>query len=140
MDAVVKLTQGMRLMGSADTGHEVVMDAHSSVGGDDTGPRPMELILIGLCGCTAMDVISILRKKRQEVSKLEVKAHADRADQHPKVFTNIALEYIVTGKDINPKAVERSIQLSAEVYCPAQAMLGQVANMTTSYVIVEEEA
>ena len=138
MDAVVKLDQGMRFTGSADTGFEVVMDSAKSVGGDNSGPRPMELILIGLCGCTAMDVISILHKKRQLVSKLVVKAHADRTDTHPMVFTDIALEYIVTGQNVDPKAVERSIQLSADRYCPAQAMLGQVANMTTSYVIVEE--
>jgi len=140
MDAVVKLDQRMHFTGTADTGFEVVMDSDTSVGGDDTGPRPMELILIGLCGCTAMDVISILRKKRQSVSKLEVKAHADRAATHPKVFTDIMLEYLVTGKSVDPKAVERAIQLSADSYCPAQAMLGQVTNMTTSYVILEEEA
>lgn len=138
MDAVIKLDQGMRFTGSADTGFEVVMDSAKSVGGDNSGPRPMELILIGLCGCTAMDVISILRKKRQAVSKLEVKAHADRTDTHPMVFTDIALEYTVTGQNVDPKAVERSIQLSADRYCPAQSMLGQVANLTTSYVIVEE--
>ena len=140
MDAVVKLDQRMHFTGTADTGFEVVMDSDSSVGGDDTGPRPMELILIGLCGCTAMDVISILRKKRQAVSKLEVKAHADRADTHPKVFSDIQLEYFVTGEKVDPKAVERAIQLSADRYCPAQAMLGQVVNMSTSYVIFEEEA
>lgn len=140
MDAVVKLDQRMRFTGTADTGFEVVMDSDRSVGGDDTGPRPMELILIGLCGCTAMDVISILRKKRQSVSKLEVKAHAERANAHPKVFTSILLEYFVTGKNVDPKAVERAIQLSADRYCPAQAMLGQVVNMSTSYVIFEDEA
>jgi putative redox protein len=140
MDAVVKLDRGMRFTGSANTGFEVVVDSDTSVGGDNTGPRPMELILIGLCGCTAMDVISILRKKRQSVSKLEVKAHANRADTHPKVFTDIMLEYFVAGRNVDPKAVERAIQLSADRYCPAQAMLGQVTNMTTSYVILNEEA
>jgi putative redox protein len=139
MEAVVKLDQKMHFTGSADTGHQVVIDAAPKVGGDDTGPRPMELILIGLCGCTAMDVISILRKKRQKVSDLIVKAHAERSDKHPMVFNDIALEYIVTGQDVDPKAVERSIQLSADVYCPAQAMLAQVANLTTSYTIIEEQ-
>ena len=139
MDAVVKLDQGMHFTGTADTGFDVVMDSDSSMGGDNTGPRPMELILIGLCGCTAMDVISILRKKRQVVSKLEVKAHADRAGTHPMVFTDIKLEYTVSGENVDPKAVERAIQLSADRYCPAQAMLGQVSNMSTSYVILEEE-
>ncbi len=139
MEAVVKLDQRMRFTGTADTGFDVVMDSDGSVGGDNTGPRPMELILIGLCGCTAMDVISILRKKRQSVSKLEVKAHADRADAHPKVFSDIQLEYFVTGDNVDPKAVERAIQLSADRYCPAQAMLGQVVNMSTSFIILEEE-
>lgn len=138
MDAAIKLDHGMRFMGSADSGFEVVMDSVASVGGDNSGPRPMELILIGLCGCTAMDVISILRRKRQLITDLEVKAHANRTDTHPMVFTDIALEYIVTGQNVDPKAVERSIQLSADRYCPAQAMLGQIANLTTSYVIIEE--
>ena len=138
MDAVVTLDQGMRFTGTAVTGHEVVMDSDPSVGGDDTGPRPMELILIGLCGCTAMDVISILRKKRALVSGLQVKAHAERAATHPKIFTDIHLEYIVTGNNVSPKAVERAIRLSADTYCPAQAMLALGATMTTSYTIVEE--
>ncbi len=139
MNAVVKLDQGMRFTGTPDSGFDVVVDADSSVGGDNSGPRPMELILIGLCGCTAMDVISILRKKRQAVSNLEVRAHADRAYTHPKVFTDIHLEYVVSGNNVDPKAVERAIQLSADSYCPAQAMLGQVSKMTTSYIILEEE-
>lgn len=137
MDASVKLEQRMRFAGTADTGFEVVMDSGLSVGGDNTGPRPMELILIGLCGCTAMDVISILRKKRTSVSGLEVKAHAERAASHPKIFTDIHLEYIVSGNNVDPKAVERAIELSAETYCPAQAMLALAANMTTSYKIIE---
>lgn len=139
MDAAVNMDYGMRFTGTADSGHEVVMDASPTVGGDNSGARPMELILVGLCGCTAMDVISILRKKRQSVSDLQVKAHADQANAHPRVFTNIELEYIVTGKDIDPKAVERAIQLSTERYCPAQAMLGQVSQMTSTYRIILED-
>ncbi|MCA9952655.1 MAG: OsmC family protein [Anaerolineales bacterium] len=139
MDASVKMDGGaMRFVGAADSGFPVVMDAHPSVGGDNNGARPMELLLLGLCGCTAMDVISILRKKRQQVSGLEVKAHAKNAETYPKVFTNIALEYIVTGKEVDPQAVERAIQLSAERYCPAQAMLGQVAGMDLTFTIIEE--
>lgn len=99
----------------------------------------MELLLVGLCGCTAMDVISILRKKREEVTGIEVKAHAERALGHPKVFTAIELEYVVTGRNVKPRSVERAIELSAEVYCPAQAMLAQVAKMSYTYRIVEEE-
>ena len=136
MEAMVKLDSGMRFVGVADTGHEVVMDADLSVEGEDSGARPMELLLMGLCGCTAMDTISILRKKRQSVNGLEVKASAKRAEEHPKVFTAIALHYVVTGEDVDPAAVERAIQLSAERYCPAQAMLGVVAEITMTYEIL----
>jgi putative redox protein len=140
MEASVTMERKMRFVGTADTGKELVMDAHPHVGGEDDGFRPMELILVGLCGCTAMDVISILRKKRQSVSGLQVKAHATTAEEHPKVFTAIELEYIVSGKDIDPAAVERAIELSAERYCPAQAMLGQVAEMSYTYQIVNDNA
>lgn len=139
MDASVTMDYGMRFIGTADTGHEVIMDSSPEVGGNNTGSRPMELILMGLCGCTAMDVISILRKKRQDVSGLKVMANADQQSDHPHVFTNIHLEYVVSGKQVDSKAVERSIQLSVLRYCPAQAMLGQVANMTTSFTILEAE-
>ncbi len=137
MDAHVLLDGGMQFTGSADSGHSVVMDASASVGGSNQGFRPMELLLMGLCGCTAMDVISILRKKRQSIANLEVKAHAEQADTHPHVFTAIALEYVVTGSAVDPKAVERAIQLSAERYCPAQAMMAKAARITTHYTIIE---
>ncbi len=138
MDASVKLESGMRFVATAVTGHTVAMDASPSVGGNDSGFRPMELLLMGLCGCTAMDVLSILRKKRQDVSNLEVKAHAATAVTFPRVFTDIQLEYIITGKNVRPKAVERAIALSADPYCPAQAMLGQVAKMSYTYQIIED--
>jgi len=140
MNATVKLEQGMRFAGISDSGHEVYMDSDPSVGGADSAARPMELLLMGLCGCTAMDTISILRKKRQQVGGLEVRASAERAEEHPKVFTDIALHYIITGTEVDPTAVERAIQLSAERYCPAQAMLGQVAAFTFTYEIIEDIA
>ncbi len=96
---------------------------------------PMELIAIGLAGCTAMDVISILQKKRQEVTSFEVQVHADRATDFPKVFTHITIEYIVTGHKIEPAAVERSIELSATKYCPAQAMLSKACKIDLRYTI-----
>jgi putative redox protein len=139
VDAAAKMERNMRFIGVADTGHQVVMDAHPSVGGDDDGFRPMELVLVGLCGCTAMDVASILRKMRQAISNVEVKAHAERSSEHPKVFTAIDLEYIVIGTAVNPQAVERAIELSAERYCPVQAMLGQVSAMSYSYQIIEAD-
>ncbi|MEZ4515869.1 MAG: OsmC family protein [Chloroflexota bacterium] len=137
MDATVVLQDGMRFVATADSGHQVIMDSDGSVGGTDTGSRPMELIAMGLGGCTAMDVISILRKKRQDVTGFEVKVHGDRAEEHPKVFTNIVIEYVLTGHDIDPAAVERAIQLSAERYCPAQAMLNQVVPLELTYRIIE---
>ncbi len=137
MDASLKWQGGMKFIATADSNHDVILDSDPSVGGADLGSRPMELILEGLAGCTAMDVISIMRKKRQNVTGFEVTAHAERANQHPKVFTAIEINYIFRGKDIDPKAVERAIELSEQIYCPAQAMLAQVAPIKLSYEIIE---
>ena len=138
MDASLKWQGGMKFIATADSNHDVILDSDPSVGGADLGSRPMELILEGLAGCTAMDVISIMRKKRQNVTGFEVTAHAKRAGQHPKVFTAIEINYIFRGKNIDPNAVERAIELSEQVYCPAQAMLAQVAPIKLSYQIIEE--
>ncbi len=102
------------------------------------GASPMELLMLSLAGCTAMDVISILRKKRQNVTGFQIRIHGDRADSHPKVFTDFELEYIVRGVGIDPQAVERSIQLSVENYCSVHAMLEKAAHITTKYTIIEE--
>jgi putative redox protein len=128
----------MRFLGTADSHHQVVLDADAAVGGADSGFRPMELMAVSLAGCTAMDVISILAKKRQEITSFEVKVDARRAEQHPKVFTDIDIRYIVRGRTIDPAAVQRAIDLSAEKYCPAQAMLGKVAPLHLSFEIIEE--
>ncbi len=138
MDATVTLQEGMHFIGTADTGHPVHMDSDQSVGGTDSAARPMELFLIGLGGCTAMDVVSILRKKRQDVTGLELRLHADRAEEHPKVFTAITIEYIVRGRGVDPAAVERAMDLSRDRYCPAQAMLALAAPIALTYTIVEE--
>lgn len=108
-------------------------EAFTEVAGD--WYEPMELVAIGLAGCTAMDVISILQKKRQDVTKFEVQVHASRASDFPKVFTNIVIEYIVEGHQIEPSAVERSIELSATKYCPVQAMLNKACNIEHKYSI-----
>jgi putative redox protein len=129
----------MAFIGTANTGFTLKMDAHPSVGGDNDGFRPMELLLVGLGGCTGMDVMSILRKKRQEVSGFEIQLHADQAKGYPHVFTDVTIKYIVRGRGIDPKAVERAIELSATKYCPAQAMLAHSVAITSTFEIVEEE-
>jgi len=106
--------------------------------GRETGPRPLELLLIGLAGCSAMDVVSILQKKRQPFTGLQVKVTAERADEHPRVYTHIHMEYVVTGQGVEPQAVERAIELSQTKYCPASAMLSKAVEITTSYQIVQE--
>ena len=140
MKAAITWDHGLTFEGTADTGFTVNMGGSTAVGGDDDGFRPMELILTGLIGCTAMDVISILKKKRQNVTNFRVTADADQADGHPHVFTNIGIHYIVEGHNIDAAAVERAMQLSETRYCPAQAMLSQVVNMELTYEIVEAEA
>jgi putative redox protein len=137
MDAQITWQNGMQFTAVADSGHSITLDADPSVGGENLGSRPLELMLMSLAGCTGMDVISILRKKRQEVTGFEVKTHAERAESHPKVFTAITVEYIITGRNIDPKAVERAIELSEKSYCPAQAMLAQAAPISHTYQIIE---
>ncbi|MDX1663771.1 MAG: OsmC family protein [Candidatus Promineifilaceae bacterium] len=140
MDATVTLDRRMTFTAKADSGFSVTLDADPAVGGDDSGFRPMELMLLSLAGCTAMDVISILRKKRQKVTDFQVKVHAEQADEHPKVFTDIKVTYIVHGTDVDPEAVRRSIELSETKYCPAQAMLVQATPITHTFEIVEVDA
>jgi len=128
---------GLRLVGEANDRAIVVDHALPGEDREETGPRPMQLLLVGLCGCTGMDVISILQKKRQAFTGLKVEATAQRAEEHPRVYTRIHLEFVVTGEGVDPAAVERSIELSQTKYCPASAMLGEVAEITSSYRIVE---
>src|SRR5690606_18855589 len=117
MKASVTLEQGMSFKGTADSGFTVNIGASPAVGGDDDGFRPMELMLISLAGCTAMDVISILHKKREHITGLQMSADAKRALEHPRVFTHITLKYIVHGVNVEPQAVRRSIELSVTKYC-----------------------
>jgi len=139
MDAKVIWDHGMTFSGMADSGFTVPLGASPSVGGENDGFRPMELMAISLAGCTAMDVISILRKKRQDVTDYEVKVHADQADQHPHVFTQSVITYDVTGHDVKEAAVIRAMELSAERYCPAQSMLSKVMPIDLLYEIYEDQ-
>jgi putative redox protein len=137
MDAKVTWKGKMNFTGTAETGFTLPLDAEPAVGGDNEGFRPLELMGISLAGCTAMDLISILQKKRQEVTGFEVKVHADRADEFPKVFTHVTVEYNIIGHNVDPVAVERAIELSSTKYCPAQAMLAKAVTIEHKYTIVE---
>lgn len=125
--------------GQTESGFPVPLDADPTVGGTNSGPRPMEMIAMGLAGCTAMDVISILKKKCKKVTGFEVRVDAPRAESHPKVFTNATITYIVKGRDIAEASVLRAIELTATKYCPAQAMLGQVFPIDLHYEIYEDD-
>ncbi len=130
---------GLRLVGEGGHGPAIVLDhVLPDEERQEGGPRPMELLLIGLAGCMSMDVISVLQKKRQPITGLETKVTAERAEEHPKVYTAIHLEFLVKGKGVKPEAVERAIELSETKYCPAIAMLRQTVKIATSYRIVEE--
>jgi len=137
MDAKVIWQQGLTFTGTADSGFSVPLGADPGVGGADDGFHPLELMAVSLAGCTAMDVISILKKKRQDVTAFEVSVHAERAQEHPRVFTQIKVEYLVTGHHVEQAAVERAMELSKTTYCPAQAMLARVAEIELSYQIIE---
>jgi len=139
MNATVNWKENMTFVGTPDSGFTVLMDTDPSVGGTNSGVRPMEMIALGLAGCTAMDVISILRKKQLDVTQFEVKVDAPRSEEHPKVFTSAVITYLVTGRDITESAVLRAIELSATKYCPAQIMLGQAFPMDLHYEIYEDE-
>jgi putative redox protein len=135
MDAKVTWHKGLTFTGTADSGFVLPLGGKKEVGGDGDGFLPMELFAMGLAGCTGMDVISILTKMRQDVTSFEVKVHAERANEHPKVFTDILIEYIFTGNDLDLKAVEKAVQLSEERYCPGQAMLEKAANISHKITI-----
>ncbi len=140
MEAQVTWKGRMSFSGTADSGHVINIGTSPDVGGDDDGLRPMELMALSLAGCTAMDVISILTKKRQEVTGFEVKVRAERAEEHPKVFTRATLIYTVTGHNVDEAAVLRAIELSALRYCPAQGMLHKVMPIEFEYEIYDQSS
>ncbi len=137
--AFMKQVNGVTLVGRANSNHWVVMDGSPDFGGSSAGPSPKELVLIALAGCTANDVIPILRKKKAPVDNLEIKVTATERDEHPKIFTDIHIEYIVYGDGVNPHDVERAIELSTTKYCSVSAILGASAKLTHSYRIEARE-
>ena len=138
--ARIKWVEGVAFMAETQSGHQVMMDGAPEGGGKNLGPRPMELVLAGAGGCTAYDVIVILRKARQQVSDCVIEMDAERADEDPKVFTRIHLHFVVTGRRIDAKHVERAIKLSADKYCSATAMLAKTATVTHDWEIIEESS
>ncbi|MFZ5593550.1 MAG: OsmC family protein [Pseudomonadota bacterium] len=138
MKARLKWVQDVMWVAESETGHAVVMDGAPEIGGRNLGMRPMEMLLLGMGGCTAMDVISILKKSREQVTDCEIQMEAKRAEDHPKVFTAIHVHFIVTGKALKEATVKRAIDLSAEKYCSASIMLGKTASITHDYEIREE--
>lgn len=135
MKTRVTWLEDMTYVAQSPSGHAVVMDGPPELGGHNLGPRPMEMLLMGMGGCTAIDVVDILRKSRQDLRGCEVQLKAQRADNDPKVFTTIQVHFILTGKNLSAKHIERAIQLSAEKYCSASIMLGKTAQITHTFEI-----
>ncbi|MCS6714706.1 OsmC family protein [Proteus terrae] len=131
MEARVKWVEDLSFVGESSSGHQIMMDGNSG----DKAPSPMEMVLIATGGCSAIDVVSILRKGRHQVTDCEVKLTSERREEAPRLFTDINLHFIVSGKELTDKIVERAVQLSAEKYCSVSLMLGKAANITHSFEI-----
>jgi putative redox protein len=137
MNISVNWVDGMLMVGKSHSGHSITMDGPPEIGGENLGVRPMEMLLLGVAGCTMIDVVTTLKKMRQDLTNCETKLSAERAEEHPKVFTDIHIQFIVKGQDLDPKKVEKAITLSAEKYCSASIMLGKTASITHDFEIVE---
>ncbi len=137
MTTRVKWLDNMSFVGESASGHSVVMDGPPEAGGRNLGIRPMEMLLLGLGGCSSFDIVSMLKKGKQDLVDCEVEISAERAESEPKVFTRIHLHFIISGNDLSDKRVARAIELSAEKYCSASIMLGKTAEVTHDYVLKE---
>jgi len=137
MKARIKWVQDVMFVGESGSGHSVVMDGAPDAGGRNLGVRPMEMLLLGLGGCSAFDVMLILKRGREAVTDCVVELEAERAATDPKVFTKITMNYIVTGQSLDAKKVERAVQLSAEKYCSASAIIGKTAQLTHTITLVD---
>ena len=140
MKARIKYVEKVTFVAESGSGHAVVLDGAPDAGGRNLGARPMELLLMGLGGCTAFDVVHILRKGREEVTDCVVEVEAERAETDPKIFTRIHMHYRVAGRGLAPAKVERAIALSAEKYCSASAIMAKTATITHDWEVVEEKA
>ena len=137
MNISVNWVDGMLMVGKSHSGHSITMDGPPEIGGENLGVRPMEMLLLGVAGCTMIDVVTTLKKMRQELTHCETKVSAERADDHPKVFTDIHIQLIIQGKGLDTKKVEKAITLSAEKYCSASIMLGKTASISHDFEILE---
>ena len=137
MNISVKWIDGMLMVGKSDSGHAIIMDGPPEIGGENLGVRPMEMLLLGMTGCTVIDVISTLKKMREDVVDCQTQVSADRSEEYPKVFTNIHVHFVLRGKQLNPLKVDKAIKLSAEKYCSASIMIGKTAIITHDYEIIE---
>jgi putative redox protein len=138
MEAKLIYVKGMQFVGESSTGHAIVVDGDHESGGEDSGMRPSELLLLALGGCTAMDVISILKKKKQEVTSFEVIVRGDKAETHPKRFVNLTVEYVIKGKGISEEAVQRAVELSTEKYCSVKSTIESGMKVDHTFRIVED--
>jgi putative redox protein len=137
MEAIARWGEGLQFTSKLMASQSIVMDASTEEGGDDKGPRPVELILVALAGCTGMDVLAILKKKRQEITDFQVKVDGERRGDHPKVFEKVHVTYEVTGKNIPLEAVQQAVHLSEKKYCSVAAMIRTTARITSDITIHE---
>jgi putative redox protein len=137
IEAKVTFLKDMQFIGTASSGHTLIMDADDDLGGKNAGFRPLELLLVGFGGCSGMDIISILTKKRQQVTGLEINVKGEKTDVFPKVYKEIHIEYVVKGNGVEKEAVERAIALALEKYCSVGATLAKTGTITHSYRIIE---
>jgi putative redox protein len=137
MNISVNWVDGLLMVGKSDSGHTITMDGPPESGGENLGVRPMEMLLLGVAGCTMIDVVTTLKKMRQDLSHLETKINAERATDHPKVFTDIHIQFILKGQNLDEKKVDKAITLSAEKYCSASIMLGEMATITHDFEVIE---
>jgi putative redox protein len=138
LNAKVTYTNGLQFVGESSSGHAIVMDGDPKVGGHNTGLRPMELLLVGLGGCAGMDVISIMKRKKQDVTGLDINVKGQKAENYPKKFTDINIEFIIKGRNISEDALKKSIDLSMNKYCSVKATLEGSAKINYSYKIIQE--
>ena len=138
MKTQIKWMQDVSFKGKSESGHEVILDGPEELGGKGLGMRPMEMMLIGMGGCTSFDVVTILKRSRQQITGCIAEIEAVRADAIPKVFTSIHIHFLIKGIDLQKKAVERAVELSANKYCSASIMLGKSVKITHDFIISEE--